>query len=199
MTKLVRSIIQQLMEQFDKPGAIGATNQWCQKLIALYPQLADDGETSGEKTESLRSKIRHRIRYVNDQKKKSNIDNCELSLENVATSSPTSKPAPSEEPNGLEDSDSSDDNLASELINLTKEQTGGMVVSEAVMKAKLRTKFDEFEWASTFQLRQTEISKPWPTVSLKAHWPFLFRLEGVFFIKIFTKIIKLTFKTICEI
>ena len=50
LTKLVKHMTAQLMEQFEKPGAVGATAQWCQKLIALYPQLADEGETSGEKT-----------------------------------------------------------------------------------------------------------------------------------------------------
>lgn len=49
-TKLVKAMTWQLMANFDKPGASGATSQWCKKLICLYPSLADDGETMGEKT-----------------------------------------------------------------------------------------------------------------------------------------------------
>ena len=72
----------------------------------------------------------------------------------------------------------SDDGL-DDIINLTHQQTGGQTVSESVMKAKLKTKFDPFDWSSTFSLREAEIKKCWPSVSLRAHWPFLFKPEGV--------------------
>lgn len=49
-TKLIRVCVDQLLEKFERPGAIGATRQWCNKLISLYPVLADEGESMNEKT-----------------------------------------------------------------------------------------------------------------------------------------------------
>lgn len=46
------------------------------------------------------------------------------------------------------------------------------------MKEKLKTSFNAMHWAQTFELRKADIARL-PAVSLKAHWPFLFSLQGV--------------------
>ena len=48
--KLIKSMADQLMQDFDAPGACGATNDWVTKLVIMYPQLADPGKDMHEKT-----------------------------------------------------------------------------------------------------------------------------------------------------
>ena len=40
----------QLKEKFDEPGKIGASAQWCFKLVTFYPCLADEGKNLYQKT-----------------------------------------------------------------------------------------------------------------------------------------------------
>ena len=40
----------QLMENFENPGFIGATQQWCKKIVCRYPILGDSGKNLSEKT-----------------------------------------------------------------------------------------------------------------------------------------------------
>ena len=47
---IVRNMANQLINKFDAPGKIGATAQWCFKLITKYPNLADDGQDLYKKT-----------------------------------------------------------------------------------------------------------------------------------------------------
>ena len=205
-SKLVRDITKQLLQKFDQPGKIGATYQWCVKLVSLYPQLADHGETSGEKTvikiycktktikkQTLRKQIRHRIRYV---QKAGHISSAVDAPE--AASSPVSDPLPWDNEDASQhvatgsnnvpaeaatehqsSSSSSEDDQIAEIVKATKEQTGGFVVSEAVLKARLKRNFDAFDWAQTFSLRKSEMGKGWPILSLQMHWPYLFKPEGV--------------------
>ena len=43
----------QLTEKFETPGKIGASAQWCHKLVARYPQLGDCGNNLMEKTVTI--------------------------------------------------------------------------------------------------------------------------------------------------
>ena len=47
---IVRLLVDQLLSNFDTSGRIGATSQWCFKLIATYPCLADEGSDLYQKT-----------------------------------------------------------------------------------------------------------------------------------------------------
>ena len=78
-----------------------------------------------------------------------------------------------------ESSSSSDSELILSVLQETKEETGGFFVNEIVLKAKLKYKFDPDDWASTHKLRLSDVAKEWPMISLKSHWPFLFKPEGV--------------------
>ena len=49
-TILVQHMADQLKAGFLKPGKMGATMQWCCKLVAQYPQLADPGTNLAKKT-----------------------------------------------------------------------------------------------------------------------------------------------------
>lgn len=48
------------------------------------------------------------------------------------------------------------------------------------MKVMLKQKFDAIYWAETFEMRQLDISKKLPTISLRSQWPFLYSEQGVF-------------------
>lgn len=87
-------------------------------------------------------------------------------------------PWPNEEPIKAEvasSSSSSPDDIEAAL----NESRQKMLDSEALMKARLKTKFCLDEWNKTLRLRQSEMEKGWMAVSLKSHWPFLFQEKGV--------------------
>lgn len=50
------------------------------------------------------------------------------------------------------------------------------------MKEKLKTQFNEFYWAQTFDMRDKDRRKTMPAVTLKSHWPGLFTVQGVIII-----------------
>lgn len=47
------------------------------------------------------------------------------------------------------------------------------------MKVQLQKKFDEMQWAQTFEIRQLDIAKKMRMVTMKSHWPYLFNIKGV--------------------
>ena len=47
------------------------------------------------------------------------------------------------------------------------------------MKHILKTKFDEYMWAETYDLRRQDVAENLKLSSLKSIWPFLFSKQGV--------------------
>ena len=184
----------QLLEKFEKPGASGATMHWCQKLIALYPELADDGETSGEKTVKLFNFLQLKIYW--HRKHCETKFATEFAISGITIKALSRSAAESTEcvqeadardalPWSVEEhAQENETNLSSSTsgdeieaaLNESRQQT---LDSDVVMKARLKHRFDSLDWGKTFKLRQTEIKSGWPTLSLKSHWPYLFKREWV--------------------
>ena len=53
VNKLIRHMATQLLQKDPRPGEKGITAQWCKKLVALYPQLGEEGENLMEKTVTI--------------------------------------------------------------------------------------------------------------------------------------------------
>ena len=47
------------------------------------------------------------------------------------------------------------------------------------MKQLLTKKFDLVHWAGTYELRQSDLARQLPTITLQAQWKWLFSYEGV--------------------
>lgn len=54
------------------------------------------------------------------------------------------------------------------------------------MKVLLQKKFDQINWAQTYEIRHLDIAKKMKMVSLHSQWPCLFSIKGVinYFIRI---------------
>lgn len=50
MHYIIRQLADQLKEKWENPGSIGATAQWCSKLVSMYPIVGQDGTNKMQQT-----------------------------------------------------------------------------------------------------------------------------------------------------